>query len=124
LNSVDFDSKIFSRTLKLLGPPAPFCPECQEELNTVEVERYPDSIRWNRESGVYEFSRRFPSAVFICPQCKKKIGEQFGDGRRSGFDPRQAKVIGQVKLDIEKEMLAKFEARLPSNRQERQEINL
>ncbi len=124
MNALDFDSKIFSRTLKLLGPPAPSCPKCQDALGTVEVERYPDSIRWDRERGVYEFSKRFPAAVFVCPHCKQKIGEQFGNGKRWGFDPEQANVIGQVSLENEKESLVKFGASLPAKRQERQDVTL
>jgi hypothetical protein len=124
MNVLDLDSEVFSRTLKLLGPPAPSCPKCQEALETVEVERYPDSIRWNKETGAYEFSKRFPAAVFFCPHCKQKIGEQFGDGKKWGFDPTRANVIGQVNLENEKQLLSKFGSRLSANRQERQEVSL
>jgi hypothetical protein len=124
MNAVDFDSNIFSRTLKLLGPPAPSCPKCQDALGTVEVERYPESIRWNRASGAYEFSKRCPTAVFICPHCKQKIGEQFGNGKRWGFDPEQANVIGQVSLENERLSMAKFGASLPAKWQERQDVTL
>lgn len=109
---LDFDSELFSRTLKLLGPPAPSCPKCQKTLDSVEVERYPDSIRWDRDIGAYEFSRRFPAAVYICPYCKEKIGGRFGNGKKWGFDPTQANVIGRIKLEEEKKMLEKFEANL------------
>ena len=110
---LDFDSELFSKTLKLLGPSAPSCPKCQKSLDTVEVERYAEAIKWDRDSGVYEFSSRIPAAVYICPRCKEKIGGRFGNGKKWGFDPAQANVIGHVKLEEEKEMLKKFEANLP-----------
>jgi hypothetical protein len=110
---LDFDSGIFSRTLKLLGPPAPSCPKCQEALDRIEVERYPDTLEWDREVGTYDFSRVVPAAVYKCPHCKQKIGGRYGTGEKWGFDPAQANVIGQKRLEEEKEMLKKLETNLP-----------
>jgi len=113
---LDFESESFSKTLKFLGPPAPSCPKCQKSLDRVEVERFPESIRWSRATGVYEFSNRIPVAVYVCPYCKEKIGERFENGKKWGFDPTQANVIGHMKLEEEKSMLEKFESNLSKKR--------
>ncbi len=113
--NLDFESGIFSKTLKLLGPPAPSCHKCLKSLDKIEVERYPDLVEWDRERGTYEFSKRVPAAVYICPSCKENIGGRFGNGKKWGFDPAQANVIGHLKLEEEKEMLQKFESKLPTS---------
>jgi len=105
---LDFDSDLFSRTLKYLGPPAPSCPKCQKDLDRIEVERYAETIHWDKDIGAYEFSKRIPAAEYICPYCKEKIGGRFGNDTKWGFDPIRANVIGHTKLEEGKQMLEKF----------------
>lgn len=59
--------------------------------------------------------------MYICPHCKEKIGGRFGNGKKWGFDPTQANVIGQKQLEEEKEMLEKFENKL-SKKHENHEL--
>jgi len=114
---LDYGSELFSKTLKYLGPPPPPCPKCQKPLDRIEVERYDETIRWDRDVAKYESSNRIPSSVFICPYCKEKIGGRFANGKIWGFDPKQAKVIGHVELEEEKEMLRKLKDRLSTERE-------
>jgi ribosomal protein L37AE/L43A len=86
---------------------APSCPKCQRSLDRIEVERYSDSILWDRDAGAYELSSRVPAAVYVCPYCRENIGGRLRNGRKWGFDPAQANAIGHVKLE-EKEILEKL----------------
>jgi len=83
----------FSKVMKLLGPPAPECPKCGKSLDRVDVERYPDSLRWDNEKRAYVFSKLVPVATYICPNCKEVIGKQYANGDKFGFDP--ANVVEQ-----------------------------